>query len=222
MPTWRRRASGSSVSRGRPRNRISPSLGTSRRLSSRSSIDLPAPDGPTTTVIPMPPTVRSMWSRTVLSPSRRLTPASWNSGGPGSGAAATSARRAGGVVLHAVAADRGGLDARTGRRGIAQRGAHPLAGAGELQDAVDGPHAIAPADLLALGVGAAVVADPQLVDPPVAPGHLGGDLGLEPEPVLLDDHRLDHLAPEGLVAGLHVGEVQVGEHVGQRGEEPVA
>ena len=49
-----------------------------------------------------------------------------------------------------------------------------------------GPHAVAPADLLALGVGAAGVGDADLVDAPAAAGHLGGDLGLEAEAVLLD------------------------------------
>ena len=41
--------------------------------------------------------------------------------------------------------------------------------------------AIAPRDLLPLGVGAAMVADGHLVDPAAKPGHLGGDLGCEPE-----------------------------------------
>ena len=101
----------------------------------------------------------------------------------------------------------------------------PCAGvtrARELGDAPHRPHAVAPADLLALGVGAAVVADAHLVDPAAGPGHLGGDLGLEAEAVLLDVDRLDHLAAEGLVAGLHVGQVQVGEHVRQHVQEAVA
>ena len=46
--------------------------------------------------------------------------------------------------------------------------------------------------------------------------------GLEAEAILLDLDRLDDLAAEGLVARLHVGEVEVGEHVRQQRQEPVA
>src|ERR1700730_15127927 len=93
---------------------------------------------------------------------------------------------------------------------------------GVADDAVERPDAIAPADLLALGVVATVVGDAHLVDPPAGPGHFGGDLGLEAKAVLLELDRLDDLATEGLVAGLHVGEVQVGEHVRRQREEAVA
>ena len=89
-------------------------------------------------------------------------------------------------------------------------------------DAVDRADAVLPPDLLALGVRAARVRDADLVDPPARGRDLRGDLGLEPEAVLLDLDRLDHLTPERLVTGLHVGEVQVGEHVRRGGEQPVA
>jgi hypothetical protein len=93
---------------------------------------------------------------------------------------------------------------------------------GVAHDAVHRSHAVPPADLLALGVGASVVGDPDLVDPPPAGGDLGRHLRFEAEAVLFDLDRLDDLAAEGLVTGLHVGEVQVGEDVGDGGQELVA
>src|SRR5258706_917879 len=89
-------------------------------------------------------------------------------------------------------------------------------------DTVDRAEPVAPADLLALGIGAPVVRDADLVDAHAQLGDLRGDLGLEAETVLLDRDRLDHLAPEGLVAGLHVGKVQVGEHGVKKREHAVA
>ena len=89
------------------------------------------------------------------------------------------------------------------------------------KDAPDRAHPVLPGDLLPLGVRAARVTDPHLVDPAAHPRHLGGHLRLEAEPVLLDSDLPDDLAAKGLVACLHVGQVDVGEHVRQGGEELV-
>src|SRR3546814_6907471 len=69
------------------------------------------------------------------------------------------------------------------------------------------------------GVGAPGIGDPHLVDAQVLASQLRGHLRLEAEAVLLQVQRLDHLTAEGLVAGLHVREVEVGEGVGQRREQ---
>ena len=68
------------------------------------------------------------------------------------------------------------------------------------QDAPDGAEAIAPADMLAFGVGAAVVGDPDLVDAEARAGDAGCDFRLEAEAILLernllssDRHRLHGL-----------------------------
>src|SRR4051794_28846909 len=77
----------------------------------------------------------------------------------------------------------------------------------EAQDAIQGVEGVLEADLLALLVGAARVADRDLVDAPrrlAAPRDLGGDLRLEAEAVRLEVDVRQHLAPEDLVAGLHV------------------
>src|SRR5690349_18526428 len=68
-----------------------------------------------------------------------------------------------------------------------------------LDDAVEGTEAVPHADLLALGVRPPVVRDADLEDAHVHLGHLGGDLRLEAEAVLLDGDGLDDLAAEGLV-----------------------
>ena len=91
-----------------------------------------------------------------------------------------------------------------------------------MQDAPEGADAVAPADLLALVVGAARVGDADLVDRAAELRDLGRDLRLEAEAVLFDRDALEHLAAEDLVAGLHVGQVQVREHVRERGEHAVA
>ena len=47
------------------------------------------------------------------------------------------------------------------------------------------------------------------------PGYLGRHLGLEAEPVALQGDALDDLAAKELVADLHVGQIQVREHIGK-------
>src|SRR4051812_6809397 len=100
---------------------------------------------------------------------------------------------------------------------------------GVAEDAVEGLPAVFPADLLALSVISAVVADGHLVDPAPARGpaverwemeasDLRGDLGLEAEAVALERDALDHFAAKHLVAHFHVGKVQVGEHIGKQRE----
>ena len=91
-----------------------------------------------------------------------------------------------------------------------------------LHDAPDGADPVPPADLLALLVGSPVVGNAHLKDPAAELRHLGRDFRFEAEPVLLDRDALDDLAAKDLVAGLHVGEVQVREHVRQQRQQAVA
>src|SRR5262249_61078722 len=108
-------------------------------------------------------------------------------GGPGAGAEPAPARAGGAVSL-----------------GFARRAPlrESLPFHGVLGDGVEGAHAVLPADLLPLLVGAPVIADGHLEDAGTGARHLGGDLRLEAEAILLDLQRLDELAAEGLVAGL--------------------
>ena len=80
----------------------------------------------------------------------------------------------------------------------------------EADDMEERGDAILPADLLALGIGAAVVRNRQLPDPGIRLGQPGGDLGLEAETVAGEHQRLHQRRPDHLVAGFHVGQVQIG------------
>src|SRR5690554_1885545 len=62
--------------------------------------------------------------------------------------------------------------------------------------AVHRSHTVTPRDLLAFGVGAAVVGDADLVHPPAGACDLRGDLRLEAEAVLRDLDALDDVAAE--------------------------
>ena len=53
-----------------------------------------------------------------------------------------------------------------------------------------------------------------LVDADLELRDLGRDLGLEAEAILFEGDRLENAAAKGLVPSLHVGEVEIGHHVG--------
>ena len=91
-----------------------------------------------------------------------------------------------------------------------------------LDDTPDGADAVFPIDLLALGVGAPVVGDSDFVDADTLLGELGGDLRLESKAIFLDRDGLNDFPPHGLVACLHIREIQIGEHIGHEREEAVA
>jgi len=90
-----------------------------------------------------------------------------------------------------------------------------------LHNAPNSADAVFPIDLFAFGVGAAVVGDGDFVNADAFFGELGCDLGLEAEAVFLDGDGLQNFPAHGFVAGLHIREVQVGEHVGHEREELV-
>src|SRR6059058_4387808 len=92
----------------------------------------------------------------------------------------------------------------------------------EAQDRPCRRHGVLPADLLPVRVAPPVVGDRHLVDAAAQVRHLGGELGLEAEALRADGQALQDVGPENLVAGLHVGEVQVGAHVGEECEQLVA
>ena len=69
---------------------------------------------------------------------------------------------------------------------------------------------------------AAVVIDGDFIDFTFAFQDLGGDFGLEIEPVRTQLDRADDVAFKGFIAGFHVGEVDVGEAIGKQGEGTVA
>jgi len=90
------------------------------------------------------------------------------------------------------------------------------------QDDVGRLHAVLPPDLLPFPVCPPIIGDPHFIDAASGPGYLGRDLRLNAETVLLNAQPLDNIGPEQFVAGFHVGEIQVGEHVGEEGEDSVS
>src|SRR5207244_12356769 len=89
-------------------------------------------------------------------------------------------------------------------------------------DAPQGPQAVSPTDLLPLLIGSGEVRDTDLVDAPRPSSHLGRDLRLEAKAVFVELDAAKHLTPEDLVTRLHVRQVEIRRHVGDRGEELVS
>ncbi len=88
-------------------------------------------------------------------------------------------------------------------------------------DAPEGLDAVFPGDFLAFFVGAAGVGDGNFVDAPVAFCDFGGNFRLEAEAVGFELDALEDFATEDFVAGLHVGEFEIGENVGKQSEHLV-
>ena len=89
------------------------------------------------------------------------------------------------------------------------------------QDHPQRAHRVLGADLLAFVVRAAVITDRHFVNRGLPLGELDGDFGLDAEPVAADRDASRQRQPERLVAGLHVGQVEVRRHVAGRGQEMV-
>src|SRR2546426_224141 len=79
--------------------------------------------------------------------------------------------------------------------------------------------AIFPADRFAFRIIAARVADRRLVEPIPATRQFGRQLRLDAEPVGLQLEDFDAFAFENFVAGFHVAEVEIADHVGEQREK---
>src|SRR6476646_3449442 len=93
----------------------------------------------------------------------------------------------------------------------------------EAKERAHGADAVAPGDLLALGVRAPEIADRNLVQAHLALAQdLGRQLGLDREVVGDEVQRTHEITTERLVADLHVGDRRVEQHVREEREEAVA
>ena len=92
-----------------------------------------------------------------------------------------------------------------------------------MQYAVKGSQTVFPANLLAFLVGSRLIVDGTLVDSEFVPCHLNGNFRLKTEAVLFEERSyfLYSLAPEELVAGLHIAYVQIGEHIAEESKSAV-
>jgi len=92
-----------------------------------------------------------------------------------------------------------------------------------LDDAVEGAECVFHADLLAFFVGAAVVGDTYLVNADLGyTGYFGSNLRLEAKAFFFQLYVLYHITAEELVAGLHIREIEISEHIRSEGEPSVA
>ncbi len=64
-----------------------------------------------------------------------------------------------------------------------------------------------------------MVGDGHFVDAHSLLGYLGGHLRFDPEPVLFEIESLKDTFAEDFIACFHIGQVEVGEHVREQGQE---
>src|SRR5450759_5334414 len=85
----------------------------------------------------------------------------------------------------------------------------------ESRDVPKRRHSVAPSDLLAFRVRAAGIADRDFIDPRIGTREQRGDFWLEAESVGRETRHEGsrELAADRLVAGFHVREVEIREHV---------
>ena len=89
-------------------------------------------------------------------------------------------------------------------------------------DAYDGADSVPPADFFSFFVSASIVGNRNFVDGYPEFGDFCGDFRFEAEAVLLDCDLGENLFPKHLVASLHIGEIEVGEHIGKLSEQLVS
>src|ERR1035437_6919018 len=85
-----------------------------------------------------------------------------------------------------------------------------------------GCNSVAPVDLLSLGVCPTSIGDRHLINACVPLRQSRGDFRLEPELVRREMQRARQITANRLVAGLHVGEVEIRQLVAEGGEHRVA
>src|SRR6266542_2481942 len=90
------------------------------------------------------------------------------------------------------------------------------------ENAPQGTKSVTPANLFALGVATPVVGNVDFVNPYPKAVELRSNFWLEAKAILFDGDLFDHLSPEHFIACLQVGEIEIGRHVGECGEDFIA
>src|SRR5258708_6678572 len=91
----------------------------------------------------------------------------------------------------------------------------------EPNDAPKCLHAVFPGDFFPLFIRPPGIADWHFINSPVALGNFCGNFRLKSKPIRFQLNILQHLAPEHLVARLHIGQLQVGENIGKQSQRLV-
>ncbi len=79
-------------------------------------------------------------------------------------------------------------------------------------------HTVFPSNLFPFLVCSAVVGNANFVNPAFCFGDLGSDFRIKPKSVFFYCDILDKRSPEGFVAGFHISQVHICQHVGQQCE----
>jgi len=92
-----------------------------------------------------------------------------------------------------------------------------------VDDGVERSETIAPGDLLAFFVRASVIGNSHFENPaPPQLCNLCNQFRFHAKAVLFYLHRFDSRSCKSLITTLHIGEVQVSEHVGEQRQKPIA
>ena len=86
---------------------------------------------------------------------------------------------------------------------------------------IQSPESIFPPDFLSFCVGAAVIGDPNLEDSDAHPRCFCGQFRFDSESVFFDLYLGNHFAAKDFIATLHIGKIDVGEHVAEHGEKAI-
>ena len=90
-----------------------------------------------------------------------------------------------------------------------------------LEDDYQRPEAVGPADFFAFGKGAAVIGNAHLIETVAFFTELDSDLRFKAKIIFNQVNRLDGLFPESLVASFDIGEIQIGEQIGQESDQAI-
>src|SRR6516165_3670018 len=99
---------------------------------------------------------------------------------------------------------------------LVEAAAHPVA-----EDDGQRLNRVPETGFLALLIGAAMIADGRLINARPSFGELDGDFGLDAEPVAANGYARHQSGAKRLVAGFHVGEVEVGNDIADGRQDAV-
>jgi len=85
-----------------------------------------------------------------------------------------------------------------------------------------GSDSIFPSDFFAFGIGSAVIGNAYFEYPHSQLGDFSCNFWFEAEAVFFDPDRLNNFPPESLVAGFHVGDVQICEHIREQSQDSIS
>src|SRR5439155_10825382 len=91
-----------------------------------------------------------------------------------------------------------------------------------VEDRGNRPKAVLTLELLPLGVSASAVRDPLFVNSTARAGEFGNNFRLNAKPIFFYLNRFDKWGLEGFVPCFHVGQIDIGQHVGEQRQKFVS